>query len=184
MFKEFFSRRRQKREQEEQINTLYSTIVEQSRQPLFYQDYQIPDTPEGRYELLMLHMWLVLRQLGKQKEPQTREFSQNLFDFMFADVDMNLRELGINDLAVGKRVRRMAEAFYGRIAAYDAGMEQGTDALVAALDRNLYQYVNDVPRQSLDWMVHYIHKQMEQLESLPDTAMMAGQIHFYRAEDL
>ncbi len=184
MFKDFFKRWREKQDEDALTHALYRMIVAQSRDVSFYRDRLIPDTPEGRYEVLVLHMWLVLRRFGSVSDAKAKTIAQSLFDLMFADMDINLRELGINDLAVGKRIRRMAEAFYGRVAAYDAGMEQGDAVLAAALDRNLFQRVADVPAEHLDWMVHYIRSQMEQLESLSDAAMIAGQIHFRKAETI
>src|SRR5512144_834346 len=114
---------------------LYRIIVEQSRLPVFYSELGVRDTPDGRYDMIIAHMILVLRRL-KGAPSETRELAQALFDLMFADMDQNLREMGVGDLAVGKRVKNMAKAFYGRLAAYDAALcADDSSALQAALSR-------------------------------------------------
>jgi len=100
---------------------LYVTIVHQSRLPVFYDKYEVQDTPEGRFDLLAIHTYLVLRRLREEHE-KAAELSQALFDLMFADLDQNLREMGYGDTGVAKRIRKMAEGFYGRINAYDEGL--------------------------------------------------------------
>ena len=118
---------------------LYQRIVAQARVPLFYARYGVPDTPLGRFEMIALHAFLVMRRLKREGAAEA-EVSQALFDLMFADVDRNLREMGIGDLGVGRRVKTLAKGFYGCIRAYESGLDAGTpgDALEAALARNLY----------------------------------------------
>jgi cytochrome b pre-mRNA-processing protein 3 len=115
---------------------LYHGIVEQARQPGFFAVYGVPDTLDGRFELIALHEFLVLNRL-KQEHQRSATFAQELFDTFFADMDRALRELGVGDLAVGKHIKRMATAFYGRIAAYERGLSADDPALAEALERNL-----------------------------------------------
>src|SRR5512135_2803202 len=104
---------------EAEATRLYDAIVSQARRPEFYEGGGVPDSIDGRFELIVLHAYLVLRRLraaGGAGEP----LAQALVDVLFADLDASLREMGAGDLGVGKRVKRMATAFYGRIGAYEA----------------------------------------------------------------
>jgi len=122
----------------EAAHRLYVAIQHQARSPEFHARLGVPDTLDGRFDLLALHMFLVLRRL-KAEGKNASELAQRLFDMLFDDMDRSLREMGVADLGVGKRVKAMAQALYGRIAAYDAGLTQtGDDRLKEALRRNLY----------------------------------------------
>jgi cytochrome b pre-mRNA-processing protein 3 len=110
------------------IRALYGAIVAQARNPSFYQAYGVPDTTTGRFEMIVLHQALVLRRLTQDGE-EGRRLGQGLFDAFCQDMDDNLREMGVGDLAVPKKMRRMAEAFYGRAAAYDAALA-GAEAVL------------------------------------------------------
>lgn len=119
------------------ISALYGTIVAQARLPCFYQDYSVPDTVNGRFDVIVLHLILVLDRLAA--DAALRDFGQELFDVFCADMDHNLREMGVGDLAVPKKMRAFGEAFYGRAAAYrEAQAGQNAQALVLALWRNVY----------------------------------------------
>ncbi len=121
---------------------LYVALAGQARQPVFYCEGGVPDTLDGRFDLLSLHLFLVLRRLsGKQASAAETGLAQQVFDVMFGDMDRNLREMGVGDLTVGKRIRTMSEAFYGRVEAYETGLQASHDdaILMAALDRNLYR---------------------------------------------
>jgi cytochrome b pre-mRNA-processing protein 3 len=119
------------------ISTLYGMIVAQARMPCFYRDYAVPDTVNGRFDLIVLHLALVLDRL--MRDPGQREAGQELFDHFCADMDDNLREIGISDLKVPKEMRRMGEAFYGRAQAYQAALAAaGDEALIEVVARNVY----------------------------------------------
>ncbi len=115
------------------IEAIYGAIVAQAREPLFYRDLAAPDTVDGRFDMLLLQLWLVLRRL----EPKS-ELAQGLFDKFCDDMDDNLRELGTSDLKVGKKMREFGSAFYGRTKAYDVALVEGREALAAALSKNIY----------------------------------------------
>ena len=102
------------------IGAIYGMIVTQAREPIFYRDLGVPDTVNGRFDLLLLHLWLMLRRL-KSVDDGTA-LSQGLFDHFCNDMDDNLRELGVSDLKVPKRMQAFGEAFYGRTAAYDMAL--------------------------------------------------------------
>jgi cytochrome b pre-mRNA-processing protein 3 len=111
--------------------TLYAAIVAAARQPKFFADWAVPDTVDGRFDMIVLHM---LQRL-KHEAPGV---CQNLTDLFFKDMDRSLREMGVGDLSVGKKVRKMAEAFHGRLNAYAKAMEQGEPAFSESLQRNVY----------------------------------------------
>ncbi|MEX2297639.1 MAG: ubiquinol-cytochrome C chaperone family protein, partial [Dongiaceae bacterium] len=100
---------------------LYEAAVEQARSPAFYTALGVPDTVDGRFELIALHGFLVMHRL-KTEPGEGPPLAQALFDFMFADMDAALREMGAGDLGVGRRVKTMAKSFLGRVAAYEAGL--------------------------------------------------------------
>jgi len=117
------------------IEAIYGMIVTQAREPSFYRDLAVPDTVNGRFDLLVLHLWLVLRRLRATGEAGA--LSQALFDRFCNDMDDNLREMGVGDLTVPKRMQGFGEAFYGRTAAYDMAMEAGDEPLAQALCKNI-----------------------------------------------
>jgi cytochrome b pre-mRNA-processing protein 3 len=117
------------------IEAIYGMIVTQAREPLFYRDLGVPDTVNGRFDLLVLHLWLVLRRL-RPVEGGTA-LCQALFDCFCEDMDANLREMGVGDLTVPKRMQAFGEAFYGRSAAYDLALTEGLEPLAQALCRNI-----------------------------------------------
>jgi cytochrome b pre-mRNA-processing protein 3 len=114
---------------------LYEAIVAAARQPRFYADMAVPDTVDGRFDMIALHMFLVLDRLNDGALETTR---QTLTDVFFRDMDRSLREMGVGDLSVGKKVRKMAEAFFGRLLAYKKAASESQEALASALARNIY----------------------------------------------
>ena len=127
------------------IHDIYRIIVDQARQPRFYTDFDVPDSVDGRFEMVTLHAFLVIRRLKGESESSS-DAAQALFDLMFEDMDVSLREMGAGDMGVGKRVKAMVQAFYGRIASYEAGLAGEEGALEDALSRNVYATVE--PREA------------------------------------
>jgi cytochrome b pre-mRNA-processing protein 3 len=122
------------------IETIYGTIVTQAREPVFYQDLGVPDTVNGRFDLIVLHLWMVLHRLrlvGAGTDLAQADLAQALFDRFCEDMDANLREMGVGDLTVPKRMQAFGEAFYGRAAAYDRALSDGAEVLARALAKNL-----------------------------------------------
>ncbi len=120
------------------IAALYGTIVAQARAPAFYQVYGVPDTVNGRLEMVMLHAVLLLRRLEGEPAP-LRALGQALFDRFCRDMDDSMREMGVGDLAVPRKMRRIGAAFYSRQAAYRAALEAADDrALAVTLERNVF----------------------------------------------
>ena len=137
----------------------YRRVVEQARRPEFFTAYGVPDTLDGRFELICLHAFLYLRRL--KDEAGTAALAQRFFDTMFVDFDRSLREIGTGDLSVGRQVKRMAEAFYGRIRAYELGLAGDDAVLATALARNLYGTARVVPAAiaSSETMAAYLRRE-------------------------
>lgn len=159
---------------------LYGAVVEQARQPGFYRDLGVPDTLDGRFDMVVLHAFLVLHRLKAEGQAQG-PVGQALFDLMFADMDASLREMGVGDLSVGKKVKQMATGFYGRVAAYEQGLAQGQAALADALRRNLYGTV-EPGAGHLAAMADYVRRQTTALAAQPVAAVLEGQLRFAAAE--
>jgi cytochrome b pre-mRNA-processing protein 3 len=120
------------------IAALYGAIVAQARLPIFYSGYQVPDTVNGRFEMIVLHAALLLGRLDGEQEPE-RKLGQAIFDRFCSDMDATMREMGVGDLAIPRKMRAVAEAFYGRKRAYETAMAESEGAkLAAALLRNVY----------------------------------------------
>ena len=119
------------------IDTLYRRVNEASRAPGLYEALGVPDTVEGRFEALCLHAILVLRSLGRLPAPAA-DVAQDLVNAVFLHLDASLRESGIGDMGVPKRMKKLGAAFYGRAGHYDAALDAGDEAALAtALARNV-----------------------------------------------
>jgi cytochrome b pre-mRNA-processing protein 3 len=124
--------------QEATIDALYGMIVAQARSPSFYRDYAVPDTVTGRLDMIVLHLVLVLRGM-KDRDNSVPPDGQQLFDRFCRDIDDNFREMGVGDLAVPKKMRRVAEDFYGRAQAYESALgSNDAGSLEAAVARNIF----------------------------------------------
>ena len=155
----------------------YQRVVEQARNPMFFKEFGVPDTLDGRFELICLHAFLYLHRL-KSEQPQSAMVSQTFFDTMFADMDRGVREIGTGDLSVGRHVKRMAQGFYGRIRAYQDGLARDDDAaLSAALARNLFGTI-DESAGSLAAMVDYTRSAAAQLADQSALDLIDGYVRF------
>ncbi len=120
------------------MELVYGDIVAAARLPALYTVMGVPDTVMGRFDSLVLHVALLLRRL-RALPPPADQLAQELVDRFFKDLDSALREIGIGDVSVPKKVRALGEAFYGRAAAYDEALspDAPADALEQALARNV-----------------------------------------------
>lgn len=169
------ARRQAARQARAAAEALYDRIVAQARQADFYERLEVPDSVDGRFEMLALHMFLVLRCL-KGPSDEAQAVAQALFDRMFADMDRGLRDLGVGDMKVGKHVRRMAEALYGRISVYEAGLGK-TDILADAVRRNLYGTVTPSPL-CVAALCTYIESEAAAQAAKPPAAFIGGDVVF------
>lgn len=173
MFERWFARRPPDDRSEE----VYARIVAQARRPEFYAG-GVPDSLDGRFEMLALHLFLVLHRLIRERDdPACAALGQALADRVAADLDANLREMGAGDLGVGRRVKRMAGALYGRIAAYEAGIDGGEADLRGAIRRNLFGTVAPSDDQ-VAAMARYVLKAQALLARCPAAALARGVIDF------
>lgn len=113
---------------------LYDVIVQRSREPIFYRKFAVKDTIDGRFDLITLHAWLVLTTLGNM---QLREIAQHVTDAIFAGFEEALREQGAGDIGLGHKMKGFADAFYGRLGAYEAA--GNANDLETALAKNLWR---------------------------------------------
>ena len=153
----------------------YRRVVEHARRPGFFAECGVPDTVNGRFELISLHAFLYLHRL--RREEPAAALGQRFFDTMFADFDRSLREMGTGDLSVGREIRHMAEGFYGRIAAYGRGLAEGDAALQPALARNLFGTAPTTPGR-LAAMADYVRREAAQLNRQPTAELLAGHVSF------
>jgi cytochrome b pre-mRNA-processing protein 3 len=156
------------------IASLYGMIVAQARMPVFYRDYGVPDTVDGRFEMVVLHTVLVLRRLDAEPDG-VRQLGQGLFDHFCRDMDASLREMGIGDLGVPREMQRMGEAFYGRKAAYDAALAGSDDATLAAtLARNIFGSASGRARGEMQ-IVAYVRAAVRDLGAQDGEALARGE---------
>jgi cytochrome b pre-mRNA-processing protein 3 len=146
--------------------------VAAARHPGFYANWGVPDSIDGRFDMIILHGFLVLDRL----KGQAADFRQALVDEIFRDMDRSLREMGAGDLTVGKKVRKMAEVFYGRVAAYDQAIAEGGDGLDAAVARNVFPEgaPGDGPRR----LASYVQQSRAHLLGQDAAAIAAGAVRF------
>tara|TARA_Y100000052_G_scaffold26355_1_gene31120 strand:- start:315 stop:959 length:645 start_codon:yes stop_codon:yes gene_type:complete len=171
MFRGLFSPKPEKRT----AQALHRKVVEAARQPALYGEDGVPDTIEGRFELVVLHTALVVLVLQKGEDPRGRAVSQALFDAMFDDFDAAMRELGVGDSAVGKKIRFMAEGFYGRAKALEEALEAQDDsaALVEVLSRNTL--AQEAPDARAERLSLYVNSAFKSLTSQGADALIAGE---------
>jgi cytochrome b pre-mRNA-processing protein 3 len=151
------------------IEAIYGMIVTQAREPLFYRNLAVPDTVNGRFDLLVLHLWMVLRRLTPIKGGTV--LSQMLFDRFCDDMDGNLREMGVGDLTVPKRMQAFGEAFYGRAAAYDLAVAAGEEALAQALCKNI---LNGADIEKARRLAAYAEAAVATLAELDEAALLGA----------
>ena len=160
------------------IEAIYGMIVTQAREPLFYQDLGVADTVNGRFDLLVLHLWMVLQRFRSVEG--AADLSQALFDRFCADMDANLREMGVGDLTVPKRMQAFGEAFYGRSAAYDAALAAGGEVLASALCKNV---LNGEGVERARRLASYAQMVLARLRDFDDAALLAAAWTFPAAAD-
>jgi cytochrome b pre-mRNA-processing protein 3 len=176
------------------IDALYGMIVAQARMPVLYTDYGVPDTMEGRFDLLVLHLVLILRRLGRDslgrdnlgqdngtqhtyRAVSRRDLGQSLFDAFCRDLDANLREMGTGDLAVPKKMRSFGEAFYGRQAAYAGALADANEReLETALARNIFSVAGTDSRAAR--LARYVRAVAERLDCQEEADLTTGAIVF------
>jgi cytochrome b pre-mRNA-processing protein 3 len=157
------------------ISALYGMIVAQARLPCFYRDYAVADTVNGRFDLIVLHLALLLDRLAQ--DPTLKSLGQRVFDRFCQDMDHNLREMGIGDLKVPKEMQRMGEAFYGRAQAYQAALAAADgQSLVDAVARNIYGGTPKVTAAA-PRLAAYMRLAVRDLAAQDTASLAAGELH-------
>jgi len=158
----------------ETAHGLYRTLVEKARDPAFYSRLAVPDTVNGRFDMVVIHAMLVLRRLrggGQQADLAGKA----LLELLFKDMDQSLREMGVGDMGMKHHIKRMAKALFGRAAAYEAGLDGDPAALAAALKENLYRHAQPQDAQ-LAQMSDYLRRATQQLEPQSVADIVAGRL--------
>jgi cytochrome b pre-mRNA-processing protein 3 len=173
MLSRFFGERR---ERARIATALYGAIVTQARAPELYAGLGVPDTVSGRFEMVVLHAVLVI---GRLRAGGTVEAAagQGVFDLFCSDMDRSLRELGIGDLGVPKKMRQVGEAFYGRARTYEECIGQRDEnALAAALRRNVLKGASDDATALM--LARYALAAADELAAISPAALVAGPVPF------
>ena len=152
---------------------LYEAIVAQSRQTLFYADWGVPDTVTGRFDMISLHMALVLRRL-RMAGSECAEFAQGLFDLFFKDMDRSLREMGVGDISVPKRIEKMGSMFYGLVDGLSTALETNEDKQVEAFV--LRNVIPDSHAETAPQFAAYVRRQAAELDTAATKDLMAGRL--------
>jgi cytochrome b pre-mRNA-processing protein 3 len=158
------------------VDALYAAIVAAARRPRYFADWQVPDTPLGRFEMISLHMFLLQHRL-RGETGAARDVAQSLTDDFFTDVDHSLRELGIGDTGVPKRMKKLARMYYGRTVSYgDAIDNNDRDALAAALARNIRPDAAEWPHGPD--LADHVMDSVGLLRAMPTQAILEGRLDF------
>ena len=157
------------------IETIYGVIVAQARQPVFYAEYGVPDTVPGRFDMIVLHLFLYIHRMsGRGMDGVT---GPPLFERFCADLDGNLREMGVGDLTVPKRMQKYAGAFYGRSAVYEKALAaRDPEAAAAAVARNVFGL--ETPVAGARFLADYMFACADALAGIDDAALERGQFAF------
>ncbi len=157
----------------EAVYAVYSAIVAQSRQPRFYADWGVPDTVTGRFDMISVHMALLFRRL-RCDDADVRSFGQAVFDLFFKDMDRSLREMGVTDLGVPRKIQEMGNIFYGLLANLNEALDRGDPAEVeAVLTRNLFD--EGAPGSAAE-LARYAFAAAARLETQSLDAIVRGRI--------
>jgi len=157
---------------------LYTQAVTQARRDFFYAKWGIPDTVDGRFDLIVLHLFLMQHCLLRHQDDRSTQLSQKIFDVLFWDMDQNLREMGVGDMGVPKRIKSMMLAFNGRMHAYDAAVNSGADALAAALYRNVYRENPQLPESVARPLANYCLAQIAHLRRIDVKQWHTGNVSY------
>lgn len=161
---------------------IYGAVVAQSRQPAFYLRYGIEDTVTGRFDILCLHVFLLSNRLAGEGDPAARALGQEVFDRFTDDVDRALREIGIGDVSVPKRKKRLIRGFYGQVDDFAAPLDAGdATGLAAKADARFFGSAGDA---RADLLAHYMLKARDRLKAMPLAEIAAARIEWPDPEEI
>lgn len=161
-----------------QAQYLYNALMEQARQPGFYTEFQVPDTLDGRFEMVVLHLFLVLERLKADFStiPETHDISRGLIEIYIADMDRTLREMGVGDTGIKRRIKQMTSAFYGRMDAYAAASDDA--AWQETLERNVYGTLEKITKKAVKNMAVYVLASQKTLAKQETSEILAAKPRF------
>ena len=164
------------------VDDTYVHLTEAARQPLFYERFGVPDTVMGRFEMVAVHMVLFLRRAGQADGP-LRAFTQEMVDTFFQDIDHSIREIGIGDTGVPKRMKKFAKMFYGRVESYSVALNAGDRvALSEALSRNVHPTLpfsrDSAEGRGMHALADHLVALEAHLAGQPDGSIMDGRLSF------
>lgn len=155
---------------------LFNKLVAQARNRVFYQRLGVPDTVDGRFDMVALHTFLIFQRLKGQGD-RAAILAQALYDALIKDMEASLRQLGAGDIGVGKRIRVMTEALQGRIKAYEGALAGNQIDIEGALRRNLYG-TTDPDQDAVRIVANYLRRAKELADSQPVNRILRGQFDF------
>ena len=159
---------------------LYTAAVKAARDPYYYTELAVPDTMDGRFDMIGLYAFLLLDRLHRE-ENEGKALAQAVFDAMFLDMDHTLRELGVGDITVGRKNKAMWEALNGRRQAYEAPMAAGdVDGLTEAIGRNVWR--GAPPGRSATRLASIAMDQHRRLADQPMASLLRGEVAFWAPE--
>lgn len=168
---------------EKQIAKLYEQVVAQSRLPVLYLSYKVPDTVDGRFELISLHVILLMLRLKAIGSEDASKISQGMFDEMFFDMDHSLREMGVGDLSVPKKIKIMISGFNGRIQAYEKALVGHSENINDVVLRNIYGTAEEIDTEVVPLMGAYVTKQYDHIKQLSMDQIVSGENIFIEIEE-
>ena len=157
--------------------SLYAKAMEQSRLPWFYEERGVPDSYDGRFDCLLLHLYMIIQKLNETEEGQA--LAQEIFDTAVGDFDQSLREIGVGDTGMKRRMKNMMLAFNGRMHAYEAAKESGSkEDWISALERNLYGTVETAQRKEIKLVASYVAEALKSVDQQALDYIMNGVVEF------
>ena len=171
MLERIASHFRRKRGNAERVAGLLGSIASAARAPALYTDLGVADTVWGRFEMMALHVFL-FQERSLSGGEGVKAMAQELVDAYFKEIDHTIRELGIGDASVPKRMKRLGRMVYGRWRAYGEALRTDSDALADALRRNVYAEGGDAGRAEA--LAAYVRSANDELGTVPDDAFLSG----------
>lgn len=162
--------------QSEELSTLfYRRLVHQVRNEWFYRDLDIADSPFGRFEVMTIHLFLMLKRLKQEKTSNAGKISQEITNLFVVDLDESLRDLRLSETKIAKQFNKFIQGFYGRLIAYDIAFDEGDIALKNVIHRNLYAQAKE-KEIYIQKIVSYIYHQLDFLQQQDSTLLKFGDI--------
>ncbi len=161
---------------------LYAAAVSAAREPAWFDALGVPDTLDGRFDMISVFAFLLIDRARADPDPRGPALAQAVFDAMFSDMDQNLRQMGVGDLSVGKKVKVMWEAFNGRARVYAAAVDSPEEgALAEALGRNVWRA--EEPPGGAARLAAAVRRQRAHLETIAFSSLAGGEVTFLPAAE-